>query len=499
MTRRPGDTGRRAVVPALVGLCAVAAFSWWRGRQTAALVAVSVAALLLLLSFVWPPAIRALTATVERLAHWFGVGLSFVVLGAVWVVAIVPVSLLNRLVGIDLLDRGRGPGWAASEDRASPGRVYARETGPSGRLGRRAVRTAAVLLPLVAFGVTVVHRAETVPPPPLTPFGVRSTTDPPGQVFDDEWASYQGRTVSQHLFPGEPWGAAVLRAQDEAPCGAPDERYVGRNFDWSSRYLNVVDENRVTLAVPDPAYTVWMFGGSTTYGVGQRDEHTIPSEIVRLAAQDGLRLDVVNFGVCSQVNWMETQRFQDMLGAGVPPPDLAVFLDGLNDWGGGFEREVYGLLDPSVPYSGFRTLDEQQELVDDARARGYEESHDQARQVALVAHQYAAGVELARAVGDEFGVPVVHFWQPGLITMPPSAPGNPTVLHNLELDAASLVEVGEFYDQVQDRSGVDPIDLTDIFDDATQPIFFDYGHTNEAGARIEATAMYPFVERALTG
>src|SRR5690349_13305647 len=105
--RSPG--GRRTVVPALVGLSAVAAFSWWRGREEAALLAAAVAAALLVLSFVSPPAIRALTATVERLAHWFGVGLSFVVLGAVWVVAIVPVALLNRLVGIDLLDRGGAP------------------------------------------------------------------------------------------------------------------------------------------------------------------------------------------------------------------------------------------------------------------------------------------------------------------------------------------------------------------------------------------------------
>ncbi len=47
---------------------------------------------------------------------------------------------------------------------------------------------------------------------------------------------------------------------------------------------------------------------------------------------------------------------------------------------------------------------------------------------------------------------------------------------------------------------MDPIDLTDIFDDVDQPIYFDWSHTNEAGARIEAAAMYehlrPLLEQA---
>ena len=52
-----------------------------------------------------------------------------------------------------------------------------------------------------------------------------------------------------------------------------------------------------------------MFGGSTTYGLNQRDGHTIASELARAAAADGIELDVHNKGNNGQLHWMEAERF----------------------------------------------------------------------------------------------------------------------------------------------------------------------------------------------
>lgn len=501
-TRRGGPGATTALPVArgpAVGLAVVAVLWAWRGRPVLAALAAVLALVWLQVAVVWPPLARRAAAIAERVGHVVAVGLSLVALGVTWLVVVVPVALLNRLLRIDLLDHGAGGRWQRADGRRAPRRLYRAEARPSGAVGRRILRLAVVVVALGATTVVVVDHATRVPPPPLTPFGERVTDAGTGVVYHDHWATYHGTPVSRHLFPGEPWGAEILAIHDgKPPCDAVNvERMDDPAADYASRYVNVVDGRRRTLAPRHPERTVWMFGGSTTYGVGQRDEHTIASDLVRLARAEGVRLSVVNLGCPGEVNWSETLHFERLLRSGATPPDAAIFLDGINEWDRAFTREIVGLLDESVPFAGYASADDQAALLADARSRGYVETHDQRRQMRLAAAQYRMGVERARALGDEYGVPVVHFWQPALFTMPTTAPGNPTVYASDEIDPATAMVSGGFYREAAARSGVDPIDLMDIFDDADRPLFFDCCHTNEAGARLEAAAMYPYVTEAL--
>lgn len=458
------------------------------------------------LAFVWlqvavvqPGVVHRVTRVLDRVGHRVAAVLSVVALGVTWLVVIVPVALLNRLLGIDVLDHGGRAGWQTVPHAARPDRPYQRDPRRSGAVARRCLRFAAVVAVVGLTTVAVVDHVTRVPPPPLTPFGERSTEAAAGVVHHDRWAVSNGTPVSRSVFPGEPWGAEVLAVQEEpAPCDAIDvQAEYSESFRLSTRYVNVVAGRRRTLTVRDPEHTVWVFGGSTTYGIGQRDEGTIPSALVRLAAERGARLEVLNLGCPGKVNWAETVEFEAMLRAGLGPPDVAVFLDGINEWNAAFTREIVGLLDPAIPFPGYASTDDQEALLADARARGYVETHDQQRQMRLAAAQYRMGVERARALGEEYGVPVVHFWQPALFTMPVDAPGNPTVYASDEIDPATAMAAGRSYREAAERSGVEPIDLMDIFDHAEQPLFFDCCHTNEAGARLEAAAMYPYVADAL--
>jgi hypothetical protein len=69
-----------------------------------------------------------------------------------------------------------------------------------------------------------------------------------------------------------------------------------------------------------------------------------------------------------------------------------------------------------------------------------------------------------------------------------------TVLHRLGLTARWATTFGahEVW-ATAESSGVDPIDITHAFDHVNRPIFLDAGHTNEAGARIEAAAILPYL------
>lgn len=81
-----------------------------------------------------------------------------------------------------------------------------------------------------------------------------------------------------------------------------------------------------------PGPKVFVFGGSTTMGSGVRDDETIPAGIERALRTAGRGdVQVFNFGVVSYFSTQEMIALQRLLTAGVKP-DVAVFVDGLNDF-----------------------------------------------------------------------------------------------------------------------------------------------------------------------
>ncbi len=352
---------------------------------------------------------------------------------------------------------------------------------------------------VAALAIPMYHRVTTpqVADADYNQFGLRAVAPPSQPVAEDRWVvTNEGVRVSETLFPGEPWGASVLREQ--RLIGRWHPRYGSTNADTAGQFVNVVNGQRETLSIDDPEATVWLFGGSTVYGIGQRDHHTIASHLVREAAREGRRLRVVNYGASGYVNWQETKVFADELQAG-PAPDVAVFLDGANEVTLAFEREVYGLLDASQPLALTADQAVRRERLADAQARGWEEDHDPRRQERLAAEQYAAGVRRARSLGVRYGVPMVHLWQPMLATMPTDRPGVATAYNNLDLDLSWGGQQEVMIDAVADRSGVDPIDLTDLFDEVDQPVFFDWAHCNEFGAGVQASAIWDHLEPIIVG
>lgn len=106
--------------------------------------------------------------------------------------------------------------------------------------------------------------------------------------------------------------------------------YKGRDFNitedgYRPNALSPQDLNR-------PGPKVFVFGGSTTMGSGVRDGETIPAGIERaLKAAGRDDVQVFNFGVVSYFSTQEVIALQRLLTAGVKP-DVAVFVDGLNDF-----------------------------------------------------------------------------------------------------------------------------------------------------------------------
>lgn len=109
---------------------------------------------------------------------------------------------------------------------------------------------------------------------------------------------------------------------------------------YAGKYLNE-DENgfrRIKYQGPWPPdsgkyFTVFLFGGSTTFGFGVPDEQTIASYLQEYLSEAGLdrAVRVYNFGRTSYYSTQERILFERLITAGFIP-DLAIFIDGLNDF-----------------------------------------------------------------------------------------------------------------------------------------------------------------------
>jgi hypothetical protein len=254
---------------------------------------------------------------------------------------------------------------------------------------------------------------------------------------------------------------------------------------------------------------IWFFGGSTMWGVGQRDGHTIASEVARVAEAAGLALRVVNFGQQGWSAWQEALAFEQAL-ATRPAPALAVFYDGVNE----FEVQLQegrsadpvpfqaertaaavdlaamageGSIDPRPPEEAgageragwafgslvgrYRAQSLSGRLLDGlgglfgADPADAQEGPDEAL-AADVAGIYGRAQALVDLVAAPAGVEVVSFWQPR--TDEPTG-----------------------YRDVVDDLPDDVVDLTAVLDDVPpEELYLDSFHTNERGARLVAEAMW---------
>jgi lysophospholipase L1-like esterase len=195
--------------------------------------------------------------------------------------------------------------------------------------------------------------------------------------------------------------------------------------------LNVDGEGLRSTRYPAPppakgAKTIFVFGGSTVWGWGSRDEKTIPSLLGGALVRAGMPVAVRNYGQNAYVSSQEVAALVGELRGGARP-DVVVFLDGLNDVeaaflaeGGDatFERRFLrrsgAALQSDTRWDLVRAF-----LSGSALARlfawggGRPPSKETGEAAAdRVARRYLANVELVRALAPRYRFTPVFFWQP---------------------------------------------------------------------------------------
>lgn len=499
---------RRLAGPAL-GLLVLSGWSWYRTGSLATVALLLAATVVLLECWSRFPAFAdRIDRAVGRGARWVGDGIGAVLSWIVLVLLVWPVHLLSRLVGYSPLASGRstaGSSWVPvgadrtrSPDGAPlrPDSMAAPELRPSRAVRRRSQLR---LLPVFAVGLVVLVA--------VWPWSVDWPWSDDGETVAGDAGTFTRSFEDDPAFADAPWAANVrlslLDAWNNLEFNAAEGGWSIR--DIASDHVNVTDGERRTVApdatLGDPV-VVWLVGASAAFGAGQRDDHTIASELVRRAGQDGIPLEVRNLAVPATVNWQTATQLTSRL-LWDDPPDLIVVYDGANDLS----------LQESLAARGLGDSDRPASLVDEEFDRILRERADAGgaggglpapvptaaaptdlggeELATRVVTRYGRGLELIRRSAAAAGVPVVVFWQPDLRAKSPATDADRETLRAVGMDESSVERWRVLADGVRrELPALGVVDLTSVYDGRSEPIYWDTVHTNEVGSLLAADAIY---------
>jgi len=283
-----------------------------------------------------------------------------------------------------------------------------------------------------------------------------------------------------------------------------------RHQQFNGKYITITAEGlRKTWnpAVPpgQKAKKVFCFGGSTTWGVGARDDFTIPSLLSKKLNQGRERFLVVNYGERGYTLMQEVINLVVLLKQG-NVPDYVIFYDGVNEvlvgsknnQAGSFygadtvEFKLFKMAEEGFWTKIGRTLQEAKIYLalkdlrawvrrQLKRARGHSPEEEKALEKLAddIVGDYLKNMEFVRDLARGFGFKYLFVWQPALITnkaltaeekQEPSW-NNMDLVKTYQLVYARMAKVQQshFYN------------IADMFDQKTDTLFFSWAHITEEG------------------
>ncbi|MBL8776644.1 MAG: SGNH/GDSL hydrolase family protein [Acidimicrobiales bacterium] len=501
---RGGHQALSLALPLLIA-GAVAALLFARGRTEGAVVLVAVVVAVTAARALSPAFDRRFLRGLEAFGRGVGHVLRWVLLGTMFVFVFVPLAVLQWLFRSTPLGRPRGftgDGWIPTSVMAPDGpprRTFGSEPtkAPGAKTPKVVVGLAVIAVLLVADLAVGTLFTATGSLPPIDRGDLvtqinqsldRDMANPP--INDEPWADQHGDDMAGFELQTNDYLPYLIRAHHE----------------YSSPTVNVTESERLSYEPEVPAGTeplkVAFFGGSVMFGVGQRDDHTIPSAFARIAEESGVPVEVHNYGFPGWVIWQEYQLMERLLASG-EEYDMVVFFDGFNEFD--VQMSDYSA-EPThhsaVIFNGLATdfrdqrasepepLDGLGELAEsyrrasgawrvwdtftgrDAPLPGLDGAvsgtPEQQTDAALDIYGRAKG--LTEDLATDYDVPVRFFWQPRAAGWPPE------VLERLP-------------------DGVD--DLSNVFG-GDPSYFYDVVHTDEVGAELIAQAMWDELGPELT-
>ncbi len=313
------------------------------------------------------------------------------------------------------------------------------------------------------------------------------------------------------------WGAAYWQEHSEAVDYAP--YVIWRHVPQSGAAINV-DENGVRLTpgavCESGSYRVFVFGGSTVWGLGAPDWATIPAFLqTALDAALDQPVCVVNYGDMGYVTAQEVVRLSLELQAG-NIPSAAVFFDGLNDVYAAFQSGTAGMHQNQqaiaarfdAPAPDALTLVIQQSALyrmlalyaipQGDQSITYESlGVDSETLAGAVAQHHAEQRAFAARLAESYGFDLFWFWQPMITTTNKPLTDYETRTRD-GLDTALITLYRETHTQIS-GADADLIDLSRVLDAVEGELWIDSAHVIPEANTVIADAIAEIMLSASVG
>jgi lysophospholipase L1-like esterase len=290
-----------------------------------------------------------------------------------------------------------------------------------------------------------------------------------------------------------------------------------RRKPYTGKYININEKGlRKTIYIIDdvlkekPIKRIFMFGGSTMWGSGVRDEFTIPSVVGSGLAKKAIHAEVTNFGESGYVSTQEmTELFLQLREGNIP--DLVVFYDGANDVFSAYQQGMAGIPQNEnnrekefnslrskkrslmVFIESLKTLSTVKFIIGffrpEMKPLPYSGSEIQNLATETI-EVYLKNIATINLWAKEYGFKAVYYWQPTIFSK--------TELSDFEKKEAEkfgfIKEIVHDADLHTSKVKIDPgfsvfYNISDIFHNEDKPVFIDYCHVSEYGNSVIANKM----------
>ncbi len=318
-------------------------------------------------------------------------------------------------------------------------------------------------------------------------------------------------------YPGMTW-ANSLATELSTSNHFTYEAYVGwERKPFQGQAINI-DEPGVRRSSPShcdqPGYTIWVFGGSTTWGYGAPDWLTIPSQLAAKYQASGRTVCVKNFGEKAWVNTQEMIKLLLELKQTDRKPDLVIFYDGPADVYESYQSGRGGVHqnfdDTKRLFEGhaaassgsFHYLQDSNaaRLLGQQRQQNLQQSSsknpDAIARRAL--RSYLENVQIIEALAREYKFQPAFFWEPTIATGHKHlTPTEEAAQNAARKEMPGLDEANQAaYALLQPDCHAPIFCIADALDQATSTVYFDENHVTAEGNHLIAERMYNTVQQA---
>ncbi len=349
------------------------------------------------------------------------------------------------------------------------------------------------------------------------------------------------RRVAADGYGEAAWTAAYYEEFREAWPMVWQSYVYWRREPYSGQFINV-NEDRLRQTWRPPAggdsvagspARVFVFGGSTVWGTGVRDDYTIPSCLARELTEAGHSVRVFNFGESGYVSTQEVITLLRCLQSG-DVPDIAVFYNGVNDVFAAYQHREAGvpqneknrraefnllkdykrlgeayLAAKPTSWPGFvrlataiRTRLNPDDGVVLSRPASSGVHPDERQEELLLIDDllrvYENNFRIVMAVSEAYGFDAVFYWQPMIFTKRHITPFEARSSEKMGYIKAFFLAAYQRVASSEFLNGDSRFrNLGGLFDDATKPYYIDFCHLAENGNVVVAETIVGGVSRIL--